>query len=149
MTELQQQRLQVCENNWVRKIARVTRAGRRRIMELREETGVQRSLTERLVKNSLQWAGHVERMADDRLPKRAAELRDQGRRRRGRSRLRWEDCVKTDVRKAGEEEDWKNKTRDRGGWKILSDEAVKSCGQHLTPDKAKRGGERNNDKSVV
>ena len=26
MTELQQQRLHVCENNWVRKIARVTRA---------------------------------------------------------------------------------------------------------------------------
>ena len=33
-------------------------------------------------------------MADDRLPKRAAELREQGRRRRGRPRLRWEDCVK-------------------------------------------------------
>ena len=43
----------------------------------------------------------------------------------GRPRLRWEDCVKRDVRKAGEEEDWKKKTRDRGGWKILSDEAVK------------------------
>ena len=67
----------------------------------------------------------VERMADDRLPKRAAELREQGRRRRGRPRLRWEDCVKRDVRKAGEEEDWKKKTRDRGGWKRLSDEAVK------------------------
>ena len=47
------------------------------------------------------------------------------RRRRGRPRLRWEDCVKRDVRKAGEEEDWKKKTRDRGGWKRLSDEAVK------------------------
>ena len=46
-------------------------------------------------------------------------------RRRGRRRLRWEDCVKRDVRKAGEEEDWKKKTRDRGGWKILSYEAVK------------------------
>ena len=33
------------------------------------------------------------------------------------------------MRKAGEEEDWKNKTRDRRGWKRLSDEAVKSCGQ--------------------
>ena len=44
---------------------------------------------------------------------------------RGRPRLRWEDCVKRDVRKAGEEEDWKKKTRDRGGWKRLSDEAVK------------------------
>ena len=88
LTELQQQRLQVCENNWVRKIARVTRADRRRMVELREETGVQRSLTERLVRSRLQWAGHVERMADDRLPKRAAELCEQGRRRRGRPRLR-------------------------------------------------------------
>ena len=53
------------------------------------------------------------------------ELREQDRRRRGRPRLRWEDCVKRDVRKAGEEEDWKKKTRDRGGWKRLSDEVVK------------------------
>ena len=103
----------------------LVRADRRRMVELREETGVQRSLTERLVRSRLQWTGHVERMADDRLPKRAAELREQGRRRRGRPRLRWEDCVKRDVRKAGEEEDWKKKTRDRRGWKILSDEAVK------------------------
>ena len=39
--------------------------------------------------------------------------------------LRWGDCVRRDVRKAGEEEDWKKKTRDRGGRKRLSDEAVK------------------------
>ena len=44
-------------------------------------------------------------MADDRLPKRAAELREEGKRRRGTPSLRWEDCVKGDVRKAGEEED--------------------------------------------
>ena len=66
----------------------------------------------------LQWAGHVERMADDRLPKRAAELREEGRKRRGRPRLRWEDCVKRDV---GRQERRKKKTRDRG-WKRLSDE---------------------------
>ena len=95
------------------------------IQELREETGVQRSLAERLVRSRLQWAGHVERMADDRLPKRAAELRDEGRRRRGRPRLRWKDFVKREAKKAGEEEDWKKKTRDRGRWKILSDEAIK------------------------
>ena len=74
-------------------------------MELREETRVQRSLTKRLVRSRIQWAGHVERMADDRLPKRAAELREQGRMRRGRPRLRWEDCVKRDVKKTGEEEE--------------------------------------------
>ena len=96
------------------------------MVESRVETGVQRSLTERLVRNRQQLPGHVERIADDRLSKGAAELREEGRRRRGRPRLRWEDCDKRDARKAGEEEDWKKKTRDRGGWKRLSDEAVKN-----------------------
>ncbi len=57
----------------------------------------------------------MKRWGDDSLPMRAAELREQGRRRRGRPRLRWEDCVKGDVRKAGEEEDCKKKTRYRVG----------------------------------
>ena len=77
------------------------------------------------------------------LPKRAAELREQGRRRRGRPRLRWEDCVKRDVRKAGEEEDWKKKTRDRGGWKRLSDEAVNSSTSPLT-----KGNEEERDIAI-
>ena len=64
------------------------------------------------------------RMAEDRLPKRATEIREQGRMRRGGPMLRWEDCVKRDFRKA-EEEDWKKNTIDRGGWKRLSDETVK------------------------
>ena len=81
------------------------------MLELREETGVQRSLTERLVRSRLQWARHVESMSEDRLPKRAAKLREEDRRRR-RPRLRGEDWVKTDVRKVGEEEDWKKKTID-------------------------------------
>ena len=72
-------------------------------------------------------------MADDRLPKRAAELREQDRRRRGRPTLRWEDCVKRDASKAGDVEDWKKKTRDRGGWKRLSDEAVKTLRAALHP----------------
>ena len=76
---------------------------------------MQGSLTERLASSRLQWAGHVERMADDRLPKRATELREQGRRRRGRPRLRWEDCGKRDVRKAAEEEDWKKKKTEESG----------------------------------
>ena len=91
----------------------------------------------------LQLAGHVERMTDDRLPKRVVELREEGRRRRWRPRLRWEDCVKRDVRKAGEEEDWKKKTRDRGGWKYYQMRRWRSCGsapQHL--NKGKRGSDR-------
>ena len=65
-------------------------------------------------------------MADDRLPKRAAELREEGRRRRGGPRLRWDGRTVLSEMKAGEEEDWKKKKKiDRGRWKRLSDEAVK------------------------
>ena len=55
----------VCKNNRIRKLARVTRADRKIMVELREETGVQRRLTEILVRSRLQRAGHVDRMADE------------------------------------------------------------------------------------
>ena len=70
MIELQQQRLQVCENNWVLKIAK-SNEGRQ------DKNGGDRS---------------------------AAELREEGRMRRGRPMLRWEDCVRRDERKAVEKE---------------------------------------------
>ena len=44
LTELQQQRLQVCENNRVRKIPRVTRADRRRMVELEGRDGSEEEL---------------------------------------------------------------------------------------------------------
>ena len=60
------------------------------MVELREETCVQRCFTgEEQI--TVGW------MADDRLPKRAAELSEQGKRRRGRPMLRWEVGVKRDV----------------------------------------------------
>ena len=49
-----------------------------------------------------------------------------------------EDFVKRDVKKAGEEGDWKKKTQYRVGWKRLADEAVKRFRHHLTPDKGKK-----------
>ena len=76
------------------------------------------------MRSRLQWAGPVERIADDRLPTKLAELREGDRRRRGRSLLRWEDCVKRDASKAGEEEEWKKNTRDSGGWKDIREQVL-------------------------
>ena len=77
------------------------------------------------------------RMAGERLPKRATVLREQGRRRRGRPILIWEDCIKRDVKKTGEEGDWKKKTGDREGWRRIADEAVKKLQAAPHPDKGK------------
>ena len=49
------------------------------------------------MRSRLKWAGHVERMEGVRLTTRTDALRVEGRRRRGRPRLRWEDCVKRDL----------------------------------------------------
>ena len=97
MTEKQQERLQVCENNWVRRIVGVKRIDKRRMEEMREEVGMKESLTRNLVRSRLSWAGHVEQMEGERLTKRADALGVEGRKRRGRPRLRWEDCVKRDL----------------------------------------------------
>ena len=64
----------------------------------------------------LKWTGNVERMAEDRLTKTADAYGEEGRRRRGRPRLRWEDCVKRDVRNAEIEGNWRGKrmTKENG-----------------------------------
>ena len=60
LTERQQQRLQACENNWVRRIV-----GVKRMDELQEKIGVQISLMGRSVKCWLSWAGHLVWMGEE------------------------------------------------------------------------------------
>ena len=66
-----QQKVQVCENNWIRRIVAVNRVDKGRIDELTEEVGVKESFKKKLVRSRLKWAGHVERMGDEKLAKRA------------------------------------------------------------------------------
>ena len=111
----------MCENNLVRKIARV---GSKEVRQeknagVKGREGVQISLTERLVRSRLQWTGHVERTTDDGLPNKVVVTRG-GQEETSEAKVEMGGCVKREVRKAGEEEDWKKKTRDRGGWKRLS-----------------------------
>ena len=94
--------------------------------------------TEREVRRRVQAGANAWRavegvMADRRISKRL----------KGKVMLRWEDCVKRDVKKTGEEGDWKNKTGGKGGWRRIADEAVKKvAGSTSPPIKGKRGRER-------
>ena len=126
LSSAQQQRLQVCENNWMRRIAGVKRVDRRRLVDIREEIGLPRSLTEKLIRGRMRWAGHVERMEGGRLPKMAMSHVEVGRRGRGRPRLRWKDCVERDFRRAGGDGDWREVARDRGKWRVLANVAAVS-----------------------
>ena len=106
----QQQKLQVCENNWVRRITRTKRVDRRRMNDLRKEFVMQCSLTGRLVRSRMRWASHLVRMDAGKLAKRADVENHKGCRKRGRPKLRWEDCGRRDLRRLREDERWR-----RGG----------------------------------
>ena len=66
---VKQEKVQVCETNLVRRIVGVKRTDKRRMDELRVEVGVKENLKKKLA--SLTWAGHAERMGDDKLAKTA------------------------------------------------------------------------------
>ena len=57
----------------------VKRADKRRMGELRVVVGVKECLKNRLVRSRLIWAGYVERMEDEKLPKRAGKGGDENR----------------------------------------------------------------------
>ena len=58
----EQQKLQVCKNNWVHRITRTKREDKRRMNNLRKEFGMQCSLTRRLVRSRMRRTGHLVRM---------------------------------------------------------------------------------------
>ena len=67
-TEKQQEKVQVCENNWLRRMVGVKTADKRRLDQLRVdsvEVGVKQSFEKKLARSRLKWAGHVERTGDD------------------------------------------------------------------------------------
>ena len=113
LSEIHQHKLQVCENNWIRRIAGVTRVERRRMKDLREEVGTKACIVGKIVKSRMKWARHMVRMKYDKLPKRSETKKHDGCRKRGRPQLRWEDCMRIDLRKAEEEEKWREKANNR------------------------------------
>ena len=86
LTERQEEKIQIAENNWVRRICKVTQEDRRKMKELREEIGMKKHLKMKVAGSRMRWAGHVQRMGEDRLSKRAWKA-EEGGRRRGRPKL--------------------------------------------------------------
>ena len=55
------------------------------------------------MRSRLNGAGHVERMGDETLAKRSDAQKVEGKRRRGRSIMHWEDSDKRDLERVGGE----------------------------------------------
>jgi len=75
---------------------------------------VARSLLDDIKTKKLQWYGHVQKMAEGRLPKEVMKWSPPGRRRRGRPKLTWAEGISGLMGEKGlTEEDW----NDRSNWR--------------------------------
>ena len=77
--------------------------------------------------NGLRWAGHVIRLEEQNLARRLFAAVVEGRREKGRPKLRWEDGVTGDVKKLGERH-WRSTARNRDGWRKLLRKALAQSG---------------------
>jgi hypothetical protein len=77
--------------------------------------------------NQLRWAGHVIRLEEKNPSRRVLTAVVEGRRQRGRPKLRWEDGVMDDARKLVER-NWRNAARNRDSWQELLRKALAQKG---------------------
>ena len=73
--------------------------------------------------NRLKWAARVIRMEEQSTTRTVLVAVVEGRRQRGRPKLRWEDGVMGDVRKLGER-NWRNAARNRDNWQKFLKKAL-------------------------
>jgi len=67
---------------------------------VREQTG-QKMLELTVQECRLRWLGHVQKMNDERIAKQVLRWVPEDRRKRGRSRITWQDVVNKDIKEGG------------------------------------------------
>ena len=90
LRKVDEQRIQTAEMRFLRSVRGVTRRDRLRNEDIRADLGVH-SLKSTIAHKRDNWLHHVDRMGEDRYPKKALAYRPQGRRNIGRPKKRWSD----------------------------------------------------------
>jgi len=75
----------------------------------------------------ISWLGHLERIEEDRIPKKSFTEELEGTRRRGRTRKRWKEEVERDFQVLGVRR-WRELVADRKKWKDIVRQAKAHSG---------------------
>jgi hypothetical protein len=84
LTENNKRRVEATEMEALRRSSRISRKNRIRNVTIRQQTGLEETVIKEIEQNQLTWYGHVQRMAEGRLPKIALKWMPKQKRARGR-----------------------------------------------------------------
>jgi hypothetical protein len=84
LTENYKRRVEATEMDAVRRSSRISRIERIRNVNIRQKIGPEETIRKGIEQNQLTWYGHVQRMAEGRLPKIALKWMQKQKRARGR-----------------------------------------------------------------
>ena len=106
-----EKKMDVAEMRMLRWMCGVTQEDKIRNEYIRGSTKVV-EVSKKMQEGRLRWYGHILRREEDHVGKQTMEMEVQGRRRRGRPKKRWIDCVKKDLRGKGiDRTRWRRLTR--------------------------------------
>jgi hypothetical protein len=94
LTENNKRRVQATEMDALRRPSRISRKDRIRNVTIRKEIGLEETIIKETEQNQLTWYGHVQRMAEERLPKIALKWMPKQKRARGRPKKFWLEGIK-------------------------------------------------------
>ena len=94
LTENNKRRVESTEMDALRRSSRILRKDRIRNGTTRQQIGLEETIIKEIQQNQLTWYGHVQRMAEGRLPKIALKWMPKQKRARGRPKKTWMEGIK-------------------------------------------------------
>jgi len=94
LTGNNKRRVEATEMDGLRRSSRISRKDRIRNVTIRQQIGLEETIIKEIEQNQLTWYGHVQRMAEERLPKIALKWMPKQKRARGRPKKNWKEWIK-------------------------------------------------------
>jgi hypothetical protein len=110
LTENNKRLVEATEMDALRGSSRILRKERIRYVTIRQQIGLEGTLKKEIEQNKLTWYGHVQRMAEGRLPKIALKWMPKQKRVRGRPKKNWMEGIRKAVNERNlNEGQWEDK----------------------------------------
>jgi hypothetical protein len=110
LSENNKRRVEATEMDALRRSSRISRKERIRNVTIRQQIGLEKTIIKEIEQNQLIWYGHVQRMAEERLPKIALKWMPKQKRAQGRPKKNWMKSIRKATNKINPNEgQWEDK----------------------------------------